>query len=114
MRAIAMRSRWASTSCLVTPADLNVSSAASMSMSSVPLSQCSRNGIHPAPMMATLSLMPCEPMHEPPVLGGIVSSGPYGAALPEIVVDAVGRVQTAERHLDSHTNRDTVGIDIGQ
>ena len=54
----AVPSQKASTSSLATPAEANAAEEASISRSSVPLSQCSRNWVHPIPIIATWSLMP--------------------------------------------------------
>ena len=59
----------ASMSSSATPASARAADVESMSMSSVLLSQCSPNGVHPIPMMATWSRMPCDAMgQEPPAL----------------------------------------------
>jgi hypothetical protein len=60
----------ASTSSSATPAEVSASVDASMSRSSVDLSQCSANGVHPMPTMATLSRIPCEAMAQLPPRSG--------------------------------------------
>src|SRR6266480_2389618 len=76
----------ASTSSLATPAESKAAVAESTSRSSAPLSQCSPNGVHPMPTMATRSRMP---------------------------LDAVYRADLAERHLDPVADGDAPGVDVG-
>src|SRR5690349_9161275 len=110
MPDIAVPSQYASTSSLVTPADLNASSDASMSKSSVPLFQCSPNGVQPMPTIATLSLMPCELMVEVP-FAALVADRP---GLPEVIVDLVGGEEAPERHLHSVTDLECVSVGVGE
>src|SRR4051812_18167764 len=91
------------------PADANVSLVASINRSSTPLSQCSLKGVQPIPTMATLSLMPCELMRRPCSL--VV---PEGLGLPEVVLDAVGSVQSAEGQLDPLADGHVGGVAVGQ
>src|SRR4051812_5158337 len=106
MPDIAVPSQYASTASLSMPADANVSSAASISRSSVPLFQCSPNGVHPMPTIATWSLIPCEAM--------CCSSAPDRPGLPEVVVNVVGGEQLAERHLDPVADLQPVDVDVGE
>src|SRR3954462_5227946 len=105
MADIAGPSQYASTSSLVTPADLNVSSDASIRRSSVPLCQCSPKGVQPMPTIATRSLIPWEAMEIPSV------RGPHGASLPEVIVNVVGGEQLAERHLHPVADLQRVDVD---
>src|SRR5437762_2966391 len=105
------------------PTDLNVSSDASISRSSVPLFQCSPKGVQPMATIATRSLMPWEamrylsscfrcPLFAPSAPGRSGPGMPWEAmcvsssaadrpGLPEVVVNVVGGEQLAERHLDA-------------
>src|SRR5215212_4383001 len=98
----------ASTSSRVTPADFSASWDESMRRSSVDLSQCSPKGVHPMPTMATWSRIPLLAM----------SVAPFGRAqrprFPEVVVDALGGVEAAERHLDPTADGDRARIDVGE
>src|SRR5690349_9416325 len=90
-----------------------------MSRSSRPLSQCSLNGVHPMPTMATLSLMPWELMGSTSLLrcgsrGGGSSGSADRLGLPEVVGDAVGAVEAAEGHLDAPADGDVGGVDVGE
>src|SRR3954469_16453477 len=109
MPDIAVPSQYASTSSLVTPADANVSSAASISRSSVPLFQCSPNGVHPIPTIATWSLIPWEAM-----CLFLPDSAANGSRFPEVVVDVVGGEEPAEGHLDPVADREPVDVDVGE
>src|SRR4051812_41188998 len=73
--------------------------------SSAPLSKRSPNWVHPMPTMATRSLIP---------LLAIAAAPQYGSCLPEIVVDAVGSEQTAERHLHAVTHRQVLDLGVGE
>src|SRR5690606_37775407 len=94
------------------PAEAKASPVTWSSSSSTPLSQCSANRVQPMPTMATRSRMPCEPMSAPPCrrrAGGADRSG-----LPEVVVDAVGGEEPAERHLHPAADGDVLDVDVGQ
>src|SRR5260370_12083955 len=83
-------SQYASTSCLVTPADPNASAVAASSSSSTPLSQCSANRVQPMPPMATPSLIPCGPTSAVPLCVPFRAVRvPHPTGLPEIITDAV-------------------------
>ncbi len=58
----AVPNQYASTVSLSTPAASNACALASMIRSSRPASNRSPNAVHPIPTIATLSLIPCEPM----------------------------------------------------
>ena len=113
MPDIAVPSQYASMSSLVMPADANVSSAASISRSSVPLFQCSPNGVHPIPTMATWSLIPCEPICASPRSSACPVSCDR-ARFPEVVVDVVGGEQLAERHLHPVADLQRVDVDVDE
>src|SRR3954462_4336664 len=100
--------QYASTSSFVSPTDANASFVESMSRSSVDLSQCSPNGVHPIPTIATRSLIPCDAMSSP------LSLAPDRAGLPEVVVDPLRRRHPAERELDPLSDRDRVRVDVGE
>src|SRR5438067_2160780 len=89
------------------PTDLNVSSDASISRSSVPLFQCSPKGVQPMATIATRSLIPCEAMC-------VSSSAADRPGLPEVVVNVVGGEQLAERHLDPVADLQRVDVDVGE
>src|SRR2546423_4402216 len=89
---------------LSTPAEANASLEASTMRSSAPLSKRSPNWVHPMPTMATRSLMPLLAIAAPQ----------YRSGLPEVVVDAVGGEQTAERHLHSSADRQVVDLGVGE
>src|SRR5437763_10307978 len=89
---------------LSTPAEAKASLDASTMRSSAPLSKRSPNWVHPMPTMATRSLIPLLAIGAPQ----------YGSCLPEIVVDAVGGEQTAERHLDAVTHRQVLDLGVGE
>src|SRR5207248_11448810 len=72
--------------------------------SSAPLSKRSPNWVQPMPTMATRSLMPLLAIAAPQ----------YRSGLPEVVVDAVGGEQTAERHLHSSADRQVVDLGVGE
>src|SRR5713226_6351812 len=79
------------------------------------MSQCSANRVQPMPTIATRSLIPCEAMSALP--SGIPSrgaGGPDWPGLPEVVVDAVGREQAAEGHLDPATDLDLPLVHVSQ
>src|SRR5688572_6030554 len=78
------------------------------------LSECSPNFRQDMPTMATLSLMPWDAMSLSPRSEPAVRSVADGAGLPEVVVDAVGRVEPAEGHLDAVADLDLVGLDVGE
>ena len=69
-----------------------------------PLSQCSAKRVQPMPTMATRSLIPWLP----------ISASTAEPRLPEVVVDAVGGEQPAERHLDPGADAHLVGVDVGE
>src|SRR3954471_2377672 len=96
------------------PAPAKASLDASSARSSTPLSQCSLNGVQPIPTMATRSLMPWLAMSGLLRLGLGGGRGSDRAALPEVVVDAVGREQPAEGHLDAVADAHRRGVDVGQ
>src|SRR5437660_3127486 len=118
-------------SCLLSPTDASASRVASIIRSSRLLFQCSRNGVHDIPTMATLSFIPFELIGPPPSAaapmsplmpyslelrsslrcGARSSDWPY---LPEVVVDAVGGEQASERHLDAPADLDVRLVDVGQ
>src|SRR5919197_2366583 len=75
-----------------------------MSRSSIERSQCSPNGVHPIPTIATRSRIP--------LLAIVLAS--CGPCLPEVVVDAAGGVHPAERHLDAGADVDVAGAAVGQ
>src|SRR5436305_7019928 len=89
---------------LSTPAEANASLEASTMRSSAPLSKRSPNWVHPMPTMATRSLMPLLAIAAPQ----------YGSGLPEIVVDAVGGEEPAERHLHAVTHRQVLDRGVGE
>src|ERR1051326_355161 len=95
----------ASMSSLVRPADANASVVESMTRSSVLLSQCSPNGVHPIPTMATRSRMPREAM-------ALRSSDRAG--LPRVIVDPVDGRDAPEGHLQAVADRDLFGIGVGE
>src|SRR5262245_10926565 len=124
-------------SSLFIPAAANVSSAASMRRSSVPLFQCSPKGVQPMPTIATRSLMPweamrylsscfCRPLIAPSAPGrsgpGMpceamcrpLRGRPHGAGLPEVVVNVVGGEQLAEGHLDPVADLEALDVDVDQ
>src|ERR1700692_3365864 len=102
-------------SSLVPPAEPNASPVAASSSSSTPMSQCSANLVQPMPMIATRSFIPCEAMSDLPFCGlGRGAGGPDRACLPEIVVDAVGREQPTEGHLDPAADPDLPLVGVGQ
>src|SRR5258708_3746566 len=125
----------ASTSSFLMPALSRAWSAASMRGSSAPLCQCSVKRVQPMPMMATLSLMPRE-LTASPLLACRLLDGrrrwagppapaprrpsarrqcsPYRPRFPEVVGDAIGRRQPAERHLHLLTDPDLAGVDVGE
>src|SRR2546423_2172775 len=105
---IAVPSQYASMSSLLTPADANASADDSSMRSSALLLQCSPNGVHPIPTMATRSLMPFE------LMCALFSLRPNRAGLPEVVVDLVRREQAAERHLDAVAHLQVRGVDIAE
>src|SRR3954469_13968156 len=106
MPDIAVPSQYAAVLSLATPADANASFDASMRRSSAPLSQCSPNGVHPMPTIATRSRMPLDAMS--------LLLSPKRSGFPEVVVDAVGGEQPPERHLHTVADRDRLGVDIGE
>src|SRR4051794_28560421 len=83
------------------PADVYDSLAASISRSSRPRSQCSTKRVHPMPTIATRSLIPWLAISQQP---------PF----PEVVRDAVGGEQPAERHLHAHADRHFAFVDVGE
>src|SRR4029077_10005760 len=107
-------SQKASTASLSMPAEANVSPAACTMRSSALRVQCSPNGVHPMPTMATRSLMPCEPISPPSPAGLYSSARPQRPGFPEVVVDAVGGEQLAERHLHPVANGHLVGRHVGE
>ena len=60
----------ASMSSSEVPAAAAAAVADSTRRSSADLSQCSPNGVQPIPTMATLSLMPCDPIAHPSLRTG--------------------------------------------
>src|SRR6516165_9971004 len=83
------------------PADAYAALAASITMSSRPLSHASTKLVQPIPTMATRSLMPWLPIaHQP--------------SLPEVVDDAVGHEELPERHLDPLPDRGLARVEIGE
>src|SRR2546425_1830355 len=118
-------------SCLVRPTDASASRVASIIRSSRLLFQCSRNGVHDIPTMATLSFIPFELIGPPPSAAapmspltpyslGLRSSLRCGArssdwpCLPEVVVNAVGGEQAAKGHLDAPADLHIRLVDVGQ
>src|SRR5579875_1829004 len=99
-------------SCLPKPAEAKAPLAASTKSSSAPLSQCSAKRVHPIPMMATRSFIPCDAMTAPPPRRR--ASGPYRASFPEIVGDTVGSPQPPEGQLDAVADGEIGSVDIGE
>src|SRR5207302_8902383 len=84
--------------------EANASLEASTMRSSAPLSKRSPNWVHPMPTMATRSLMPLLAIAAPQ----------YWSGLPEIVVNAVGGEQPAERHLHPIAHGEVLHDGVGQ
>src|SRR5262245_33655327 len=107
------------------PAEASASCEASSARSPTPLSQCSPNWVQPMPTIATRSRIPLLDMSCLLALR-FYGRGRYAwrararrlsaqrSRLPEVVVDAVGGVQTAERHLDAVADLDRLRIDVGE
>src|SRR5882724_12482531 len=105
MPLCAVPNQYASTVSLSTPASVNAWLAASMMRSSSPVSKRSPNAVHPIPTIATWSLIPCEPI-------AVLSVGPDGPGLPEVVVNPVGGEELPERHLDPVADPHRVRVDV--
>src|SRR4051812_3864884 len=89
---------------LSTPADSNVSFAASSLRSAVLVANRSPKAGHPTPPMAARAWMPLLAIAAPQ----------YRSGLPKVVVDAVGGVQPAERHLHSPSHRQLLDLGVGE
>src|SRR5438128_6974354 len=103
-------SQKASTSSMPTPAELRASVVESTRSSSVPLSQCSPNGVQPIPTIATRSRIPLDAIASRSLLDG----RRLRAGLPEIVVHVAGGERAPERHLHSISHLHLRGVGVGQ
>src|SRR5215470_2745602 len=99
------------------PADAVASLAASTSRSLTPLSQCSANGVQPMPTIATRSRIPLLAivclLRGPSSHRASRFLAANGAGFPEVIMDAVGGVEAAKRHLDPLPDGDAFRIDVG-
>src|SRR5216117_988004 len=98
-------------------AEATASVAASTNKSPTLLSHRSPNCVQPMPTIATRSRMPLLAIYASPWRSGPCISGPRhpsdGTRFPEIVVDAVGGEELAERHLDPVADLHGLRVDVG-